>query len=137
MITEHSLELRVSYAETDQMGIVYYSHYFNWFEKARIEYLRAVGLPYKKMEEEGYYLPVVKTNCTYRIGAQFDDLLLVKTKIGDIGKSSISLIYNVIRKEDNKILAIGGTRHALINREGKIIKFPEKISNIFHSCKAD
>lgn len=124
---EHSLEIRVSYADTDQMDVVYYANYFVWFERGRIEYLRALGLSYKEMEKQNLILPVMEASCTYKAPAHFDDLVLVKTKIEGLGKSSINFTYEVLNKETSQLLAIGETRHPFVNRERKIVRIPEEI----------
>ena len=85
----HSLEIRVSYAETDQMGVVYYANYFIWFERGRTELLRNIGLAYKDLEKKDLLLPVVKAFCSYHASAYYDDIVIVKTKIDKVGKSSI------------------------------------------------
>jgi acyl-CoA thioester hydrolase len=124
---EHLLEIRVSYADTDQMDVVYYANYFVWFERGRIEYLRALGLSYKEMEKQNLILPVMEASCSYKAPAHFDDLVVIKTIIKELGKSSISFIYEVLNKESNQLLATGETRHPFINKERKIVRIPDEI----------
>jgi len=109
------------------MGFVYYANYLVWFERGRIEFLRALGLSYKEMEKQNLILPVMEASCSYKAPAQFDDLILVKTKIKELGKSSISFIYEILNKETNQLLATGETRHPFINRERKIVRIPDDI----------
>lgn len=124
---EHTIEIRVSYADTDQMDVVYYANYFVWFERGRIEYLRALGLSYKEMEKQNLILPVMEASCSYKAPAHFDDLVLIKTKIKELGKSSINFTYEVENKETGKLLATGETRHPFINKEKKIVRIPDEI----------
>ncbi len=131
---EHSLEIRVSYADTDQMDVVYYANYFVWFERGRIEYLRALGLSYKEMEKQNLILPVMEASCSYKAPAHFDDLVVVKTMIKELGKSSISFTYEVLNKESSQLLATGETRHPFINRERKIVRIPDEISLKLKEC---
>jgi len=125
---EHKLEIRVSYADTDQMGVVYYGNYLTWFERGRTELLRESGLAYKDMEKQDVYLPVVEASCAYKAPACYDDLIIIKTIVGKIGRSSISFSYEIYRKDGNKLLATGETRHAFINRERAIVPAPEEVS---------
>jgi acyl-CoA thioester hydrolase len=117
----------VSYADTDQMDVVYYANYFVWFERGRIEYLRALGLSYKEMEKQDLILPVMEASCSYKAPAHFDDLVVVKTTIKELGRSSIGFTYEVVNKESGQLLAIGETRHPFINRERKIVRIPDEI----------
>ncbi|MFH1783375.1 MAG: thioesterase family protein [bacterium] len=126
---EHKLQIRVSYAETDQMGVVYYSNYFIWFERGRTELLREMGLPYKDFEKKNIFLPVVDASCSYRASAHYDDIIIVHTKIKKVGKSSIVFSYEISRKGEEKILAQGETTHAFINTDKKVVAIPEEIRN--------
>ncbi len=123
----HNFEIRVSYADTDQMGVVYYSNYFIWFERGRTELLRETGLPYKDLEKQNLFLPVVEASCSYKASAQYDDIIIVKTRIKKIGKSSIIFTYEILRKLDGEFLASGETTHAFINRDRKVIRIPAEI----------
>ncbi len=129
-MSEHSLEIRVSYADTDQMGVVYYGNYFTWFERGRTELLRAAGLNYKDMEKKNIFLPVVEATCSYKASACYDDLIFIRTKVGKIGRSSIYFNYEIFRKEDRQLLATGETRHAFINSDKKVIPVPEEIKTV-------
>lgn len=128
----HNTETRVTYAETDAMGIVYYAHYLRWFEMGRTEYMRHLGISYKEMEGQGIYLPVAEVFCKYLDSAKYDDLLIIETKIDFIKRASIQFLYRILRKEDGKELVQGRTLHAFVDQAGKIIKIPailkEKLS---------
>jgi len=120
----HQIETRVTYAETDAMGIVYYAHYLRWFEMGRTEYMRHLGISYKEMEAQGIYLPVAEVFCKYLDSAKYDDLLIIETCIDFIKRASIQFLYSIRRREDKKELVQGRTLHAFVDGEGKIIKIP-------------
>jgi len=120
----HQIETRVTYAETDAMGIVYYAHYLRWFEMGRTEYMRHLGISYKEMEAQGIYLPVAEVFCKYLDSAKYDDLLIIETRVDFIKRASIQFLYSIRRLEDKKELVQGITLHAFVDDEGKIIKIP-------------
>lgn len=105
-------QVRVIYRDTDQMGVVYYGNYFAWFETGRNEFVRSLGLSYKGLEEQGVMLPVVQSQCEYKVPAKYDDKILVKTGIRDMTGARITFIYDVIRERDGVLLARGSTTHA-------------------------
>lgn len=127
MIKEQDLLHRVSYAETDQMGIVYYAHYLVWFERGRIEFMRNLGISYKEIEERGLLLPVIEVSCVYKGSAQFDDMIVVKTNLIRLKRSSVFFGYNIFRVTDKKLLAVGQTKHLLLNKEKQIVSIPKDI----------
>jgi acyl-CoA thioester hydrolase len=110
--------LRVRYAETDQMGVVYHSNYLIWFEVGRAELFREVGLPYTKFEEQGLTLAVVEASCRYRRAALYDDNLIIVTKVDSFSSRKVTFTYQVFREET--LLAEGKTVHIFINKEGKV-----------------
>ena len=95
-MSEHTIELRVRYEETDQMGVVYYANYLVWFEVARTEHFRAKGIEYRKIEdEEKLYIPVIEACCRYKAPLKYDDLVTVTSKVTDAGSSRITFEYEV------------------------------------------
>ncbi len=104
----HEIQLRVRYAETDQMGIVYYGNYAQYFEVGRVEWLRNFGISYKSMEEEGLMLPVVSLSVKYKKPARYDDLIKVKTQLVKLPSASIEFEYE-ITNESGEILTLGNT----------------------------
>jgi|26BtaG_2_1085354.scaffolds.fasta_scaffold05619_3 acyl-CoA thioester hydrolase len=104
----HEIELRVRYAETDQMGIVYYGNYAQYFEVGRVEWLRKFGISYKSMEEEGLMLPVVSLSVKYKKPARYDDLIKVKTQLVKMPSASIEFDYE-ITNQSGEILTKGNT----------------------------
>src|SRR4030043_727746 len=120
----HRIEIRVTYAEIDAMGIVYYANYLRWFEMGRTELIRDLGIPYKKLEEKGIYLPVSEVFCKYLVSAKYDDLLTIETSVDFLRRASIQFSYRILRKEDGMELVTGKTLHAFLGREGRIIRIP-------------
>src|SRR5437870_12113897 len=97
--------VRVRYAETDQMGIVYYANYLVWFEVGRTDWLREHGWSYRDMETDGYALPVIEAHCTYRESARYDDEIQVRTAAALVSPGRIQFQYDVIRARDGATLA--------------------------------
>jgi acyl-CoA thioester hydrolase len=119
--------LRVRYAETDQMGVVYHSNYFIWFEVGRVELLRQLGFSYRDMErEDNCLIAVVDARCRYRAPAVYDDQLIVRTQIRNVRESAVHFGYELRRAGDGTLLAEGETTHMVINSNKEIAKFPEK-----------
>lgn len=104
----HEIELRVRYAETDQMGIVYYGNYAQYFEVGRVEWLRNFGISYKSMEDEGLMLPVVSLDVKFKKPAHYDDLLKVRTQLVKLPSASIEFDYE-ITNQSGEILTSGNT----------------------------
>jgi acyl-CoA thioester hydrolase len=127
--------LRVRYAETDQMGVVYHSNYFVWFEVARVELLRKLGFTYKEMEkQDDCVIAVVEARCRYKSPARYDDELIVRTHLKNIRESLIHFGYEVLRRTDNTILAEGETTHIVVTSEMKIRPLPEKYLRVFRQA---
>ena len=125
-MNEHSIELRVRYEETDQMGVVYYANYLVWYEIARTEFFRSRGFEYRKLEEEDrIFIPVVEAYCKYRAPLKYDDLITVTAELVDIGHTRLAFSYTVAI--DGREVATGSTKHAFIDDSGFPIPVPEKI----------
>jgi len=110
--------LRVRYAETDQMGIVYHANYLIWFEVGRSELFRELELPYTELEEQGLGLAVIEASCRYRKPAHYDDELVIVTELDHMSARSVRFNYHVYREET--LLAEGKTVHMFINKEGRL-----------------
>jgi acyl-CoA thioester hydrolase len=123
----HRIETRVTYAETDAMGIVYYSHYLRWFEMGRTELMRSLGITYKEMESQGTYLPVSEVFCRYLVSAKYDDVLIIETSVDFLKRASIQFAYRILRKADAVHLVTGTTLHAFVDREGRIVRVPSSL----------
>jgi len=123
--------VRVRYAETDQMGVVYYANYFVWFEIGRVELLRSLGLAYSQMEsEDRCILPVVESSCRYRAPARYDDEILIETRPVLMRQSVIKFAYRILRREQNDaeptLLAEGETVHVVCDEQFKKMEMPER-----------
>ena len=119
--------VRVRYAETDQMGVVYYANYFVWFEVGRTDLLRASGWNYSEMEAEGFGLPVIEAHCAYRESAKYDDEIEVRTTAELLSPVRVKFSYEVVRSTDAATLATGSTVHATIDRNGRPCRLPERV----------
>ena len=122
--------IKVYYKDIDQMGIVYYSRYFEYFEEARTEMLSSIGLDYSNVEENGAMLPVIEAHCEYKKGATFSQDLIVKTYIRELPKVKIKFEYKICPAGSDEILLTGYTIHACTNLEGKPVKMPKYIRKI-------
>lgn len=119
--------LRVRYAETDAMGVVYHTNYLVWFEVARGDYFRALGQDYGKWEKSGYFLPVSEAYARYHAPAQYGDSIVVRTWLEQVRSRSITLNYQVLHAESRKRLVTGWTRHICMDREGRAHRLPEEM----------
>ncbi len=121
------ITVRVRYQETDQMGFVYYSNYFVYFEMGRIEYLRNLGLPYSELEKESIFLAVVEAHCKYRSPARFDDLLIIKTWLSKMKNASVEFCYEIRRRDEENLIAEGSTILACLDENRRPRTIPDKI----------
>jgi acyl-CoA thioester hydrolase len=128
--------LRVRYAETDKMGVVYHAHYVVWFEVGRTEWCRAAGLPYRSMEDSGLLILVTGLSCRYRRPARYDDALTVRAAMTELGSRGCEFSYEIVSGED-EILCDGSTRHVFADLSGRPRRAPEEILEkleAFRSC---
>lgn len=125
---EHTVNLRVRFAETDAMQVVYYAEYFVWFEVARTELLRAIGMPYTVISrKKGYHTPVVQAHADYKASARYDDEISVRAWASKVGTSSIRIEYEVTKVPGNELICTGHTVHVLIGEDGKPKAIPADI----------
>jgi acyl-CoA thioester hydrolase len=124
--------LRVRYAETDQMGVVYYANYLVWMEVGRVALCKACGFNYRDMEaEDGVLLAVAEANCRYASPARFDDEIVVKAWIREAGTRMVTFAYEMRQAEDGRVVATGFTRHIFVNRQMRPARLPEKYRPLF------
>ncbi len=124
--------VRVRYAETDQMGVVYYANYLVWMEVARVDHCRMLGFEYRSMEEDsGAFLAVTEAHCRYRASAKFNDEVDIEAWVSETRSRSIRFAYEMRRASDDEVLATGETLHAVTNREGRMIRLPEQYREFF------
>ena len=128
----HQTRVRVRYAETDQMGVVYYANYLIWMEVARVEFCKALGFRYKDMElEDGVLLAVVEAQCRYLCPARFDEEVIVETWIAQANSRFVTFSYEMRLADTNRKLATGSTRHIFCSREIKPVRLPAKYRAAF------
>jgi acyl-CoA thioester hydrolase len=119
--------VRVRYAETDQMGVVYHANYLVWFEVGRVEMMRQLGLDYKDMErDEGALIAVVEATARYKAPARYDDELIVRTRLANVRTSILRFRYEVLRVADDTLLCEGETVHLVVGRDMKRRTLPER-----------
>ncbi|HJT70522.1 MAG TPA: thioesterase family protein [Terriglobales bacterium] len=136
-MSEHvsEIRLRVRYAETDQMGVVYHANHFIWFEVGRVEFLRQLGFSYRDMEEnDGCCIAVVDARCRYKAPARYDDEIIVRTHLKNIRESLIHFGYELLRATDGVLLAEGETTHVVTDAEMKKRAIPEKYMQAFREA---
>jgi acyl-CoA thioester hydrolase len=124
--------IRVRYAETDQMGVVYYANYLVWMEVGRVDLCRACGFNYRDMEQDdGVLLAVAEANCRYSSPARFDDEAIVKTWIEKAGDRMVTFAYEMRLAADDRKLATGFTRHIFLTRDLRPTRLPPKYFTMF------
>ncbi|MEX0601707.1 MAG: thioesterase family protein [Bacteroidota bacterium] len=130
MIT-HSTQIRVRYADTDQMRFVYYGKYFEYFEQGRSDMLRAIGMPYAEIERQGIYLPVVEAYAKYKKSARYDDLLTVETIMAEMPVARIRIEYRVTVEGETEPLVTGYTVHSFLNvQTGRPTRVPVQLQQL-------
>jgi acyl-CoA thioester hydrolase len=118
--------VRVRYAETDQMGVVYHSNYYIWFEVGRVEYLRQAGINYREMEsKDDCFIVVAESSCRYRKPARYDEVIRVRTRITRGTTRMCRLEYEVLNDASGELLATGATTHVFCDRTGRPKSLPE------------
>jgi len=140
MPAESETRIRVRYAETDQMGVVYYANYLVWMEAGRVDLCKAMGFNYRDMElEDGVFLAVAEATCRYRFPARFDDEVIVRTRVAEANTRMAIIAYEMhlagaASAEDQtrtRILATGQTRHVFVSRDFQRIRLPQKYHAMF------
>jgi acyl-CoA thioester hydrolase len=127
--------LRVRYAETDQMGVVYHANHFVWFEIGRVELMRQLGFVYRDMEREHEcFIPVVDARCRYKAPARYDDEIIVRTHLKNVRESLLHFGYELVRASDDVILAEGETTHMILDATMKAATLPAKLLKAFREA---
>ncbi len=125
-------EIRVRYAETDQMGKVYYSNYLVWFEVGRTEYCRKRGFSYRDFERNNdAYLAVAEAKCRYHRPARYDDVIVIRTRIEAFRKRTVLFQYEISQRETEHLVATGNTLHVVLDARGRPRTFPEAYAKYF------
>ncbi|MHB8503547.1 MAG: acyl-CoA thioesterase [Candidatus Acidiferrales bacterium] len=137
MIEYHDATVRVRYAETDQMGVVYHANYLVWFEVGRVELIRALGIEYKRMEkEDDCHIVVADVHCRYQHSAKYDEVLRIRTRITESRNRIVKFSYEVFRDADGKLLATAETTHIICGSNGRPKLLPAKYHNVFKAVVA-
>jgi len=124
--------IRVRYAETDQMGVVYHANFFTWFEVGRVEWCRRLGFDYKKMElEDDSHIVVADSHCRFKRPARFDDILVIRTRLIQSQRRTVRFGYEIVNQDSGEVLAIGETLHVICDRRGRPKSLPEKYRHFF------
>jgi acyl-CoA thioester hydrolase len=127
--------LRVRYAETDQMGVVYHSNHFIWFEVGRVEFMRQLGFTYRDLERDyACHIAVVDARCRYKAPARYDEEIIVRTHLKNVRGSLVHFGYELVRAEDGTLLAEGETTHIVIDKDMKITAIPGKYLQVFRTA---
>ncbi len=125
----NTTRVRVRYADTDKMGISYYSKYLEWFEVGRTELLREIGLPYAQLEREGFRLPVIEVYCRYHRVALYDQLLLIESAVKTLPRVTIRIDYKIYN-EGKELLTDGYTNHSFIGQSGRPVRPPKSFLEV-------
>jgi acyl-CoA thioester hydrolase len=124
--------VRVRYAETDQMGVVYYGNYYIYFEIGRVEHMRQLGVVYKQMEiEDDALIVVAESSCRYRRPARYDDLLRIRTRVAGARRKTVRFAYEIFNDATGELLATGETLHVICDHQGRPKALPEKYRKYF------
>ena len=119
--------VKIFYKDVDQMGIVYYSRYFEYFEEARTELLASIGLGVTDVEKKGIMLPVISSHCDYLKGARFEQTIIIRTSISTEPRSKLQIDYSVFIEDEKEPIATGYTEHAFVNDKGAAVRAPKMI----------
>jgi len=131
MIEYHDTTVRVRYAETDQMGVVYHANYLIWFEVGRVELMRAMGFAYRTMEtEDDCHIVVAEAHCRYEKPARYDEALRVRTRVAEWRNRIVKFSYEILRDADDSLLATGYTTHVICGRNGRPKSLPSKYRDV-------
>jgi acyl-CoA thioester hydrolase len=130
-LNQTTCQIRVRYAETDAMGVVYYGNYLTWFEVGRTDLLRQLGESYREIEEnERIQLPVVEAHCRYHKPARYDDLVDIVTRASRPSRARVQFDYELSRADDGVLLASGSTLHVAVGRNGRPCRLPRKLEEL-------
>ena len=133
----HETRLRVRYAETDQMGVVYHSNHLVWFEVGRVELMREMGFSYRDMERnDGCFIAVAEVKCRYRAPVYYDEEVVVRTRLKNVRESVVVFSYELVRADGGTLLAEGETTHIVTDSNLKVAALPEKYLTAFRAAIA-
>ena len=122
---------RVSYGETDAMGVVYYANYLHLFERGRSELIRNLGFSFSVVEERGIFLTVREASCRYLAPARYDDVIHIRTGLAGQSRASLNFVYEITDEKRDHVLTRGTTQHAVVNAQGRPVRVPDWLSALF------
>jgi acyl-CoA thioester hydrolase len=125
--TKNLTKIRVIYADTDAMGIVYHTNYIKWFEIGRAELLRELDAPYAQIESSGYNLPLTEVTCHYLYPARYDQIVVIETEIVYLRRATVKFNYVIRDEKQERVLVEGESVHACVNMQGKVVRIPPDI----------
>ena len=132
---QNETRLRVRYAETDQMGVVYHSNHLIWFEVGRVEFMRQLGFSYRDMErEDGLFIAVAEAKCRYRAPVYYDEEVVIRTRLKTVRESVIVFNYELVRANNGTLLAEGETTHIVTDSKMKVSALPNKYLTVFRAA---
>lgn len=132
-LRKHAVQVRVRYAETDQMGVVYHGNYFVWMEIGRVEYVRSLGFNYKDLEKEGFYLSVVGVQCRYLRPAVYDQEIVIETQLVNTNPRVVEFAYQIRCADDSTLLAEASSRHMWLSRNWKPTRLPAQYQRVLYA----
>jgi acyl-CoA thioester hydrolase len=132
--TEHSIEFRVRYAETDQMQVVYHSNYLIWCEIGRTEFIRSLGTPYAELERQNVGLAVVEATIRFHAPARYDNLIRVTTTVSDVRSRAITFDYVISNAESGERFATASTKLASLTRDSRLTVIPEQLKTMLKNA---
>jgi acyl-CoA thioester hydrolase len=128
----HKTTHRVRYSDTDKMGFVHHANYFRWFEIGRSELFRHLGLSYKEIEANGFFLPLSEVHCKYHSPSQYDDVLIIETTLDTSLKAGMKFDYHIYSEDEKTIIAKGYTKHACVDRSGRVVRPPGFLTAVLY-----
>ncbi|MCD8216185.1 MAG: acyl-CoA thioesterase [Clostridiales bacterium] len=124
-------ERKVNYYETDKMGVVHHANYIKYFEEGRVDFLDKIGISYRRIEEFGIFMPVLSVEISYKASADFEDILLVKTKLIKLTAAKASFGYEILNKKTGRTACTGSSAHGFLNRDFKPLNMKREFPEIF------
>ena len=128
-------QVRVRYAETDAMSVVYHTNYIVWFEVGRVEYMQRLGSDYAEVERQGRFFAVSEVGARYLASARFSDLITIRTWVEEVRSRALAFRYEIVAAETGQLLVTGFTRHICIDRDGRVSAIPETVRSLLAAAR--
>ena len=137
LIDYKSIQFRVRYSETDQMGVVYHTNYLNWFEIGRTSFIRELGFTYRQLEEQGVLLPVTDASITFKSPARYDNMVEVRTVIEELTPLRLHFRYEIVNLETDTLLVYGQTQHVFTSPAFKPIRLSRSLPEVYTAIETE